>query len=59
LSAVKLAGDPNNPMRIREDANTVELRAEIMKRLADLADDRVIGLASLAVAEVPDDGSAD
>jgi hypothetical protein len=38
LSAMKLAGDPNDPMRIRDDASTEELRAELMKRLAELAD---------------------
>jgi hypothetical protein len=31
LSAMKLAGDPNNPVRIRDDASIEELRAEMMK----------------------------
>ena len=30
LSAVKLAGDPNSPLRIRDDASADEIRAEIM-----------------------------
>jgi hypothetical protein len=33
LSAVRLAGDPNNPLRVRDDATAEELRAEIMRRL--------------------------
>ena len=31
LSAVNLAGDPNNPVRFKDDATTDELRAEIMR----------------------------
>jgi len=31
LSAVKLAGDPNNPARFKNDASIEELRAEVMK----------------------------
>ena len=37
LSAVKLAGDPNNPARIKDDATADELRAELMKRLEILS----------------------
>ena len=46
LSAVKLAGDPNNPLRIKDDATADELREEIMRRLAVLCDHlpRQIGL---------------
>jgi hypothetical protein len=33
LSAMKLAGDPNNPVRIRDDATLEELRAEMHKHL--------------------------
>ena len=33
LSAVKLAGDPNNPARFKDDATADELRAEVMRRL--------------------------
>ncbi len=36
LSVVKLAGDPNNPLRIREDATAEELRAEVMRHIARL-----------------------
>ena len=43
LSAMKLAGDPSNPVRFKDDATADELRAELMKRLrilvsADLID---------------------
>jgi hypothetical protein len=34
--AAKLAGDPNNPVRIKDDAIADELRAEIMSKLAIL-----------------------
>ncbi len=37
LSAVKLAGDPNNPARIPDNATIEELRAEVMKHLERLA----------------------
>ena len=33
LSAVKVAGDPDNPFRFDDNATADELRAEIMKRL--------------------------
>ena len=33
LSAVKLAGDPNNPVRFKDDATADELREEVMRRL--------------------------
>lgn len=36
LSAVKLAGDPNNPMRLKDAATVDELRAEIMRRMGEL-----------------------
>jgi hypothetical protein len=35
LSAVKLAGDPNNPVRFKDDATADELRAEMMRRIAE------------------------
>jgi hypothetical protein len=35
LSAMKLAGDPNNPVRIRDDATADELRAEITLHIDD------------------------
>ena len=47
LSAVKLAGDPNSPLRIRDDASADEIRAEIMKRLAILTSAGLIDLQAL------------
>src|SRR5271168_4304855 len=38
LSAVKLAGDPNNPVRFKDDATAEELRAEMMRRIAEMRD---------------------
>ena len=46
LSAVKLAGGPNNP-RFKEDATADELRAEIMRRLGVLTEAGVIDLTAL------------
>ena len=37
LTAIKLAGDPNNPLRMLDTATTEELKAEIMKHLKILA----------------------
>ena len=42
LSAVKLAGDPNNPVRFKDDATADELREEIMRRLSELQEAGVI-----------------
>jgi hypothetical protein len=53
LSAVKLAGDPNNPVRLGEDASIEELRAQVMKHLTVLAP--VLGLERLMA---PDNGIA-
>jgi hypothetical protein len=47
LSAVKLAGDPNNPVRFKDDATAEELRAEIMRRIAELRDAGIIDLTAL------------
>jgi hypothetical protein len=47
LSAVKLAGDPNNPARFKDDATADELRAELMKRIAILQDAGLIDLKAL------------
>ena len=47
LSAVKLAGDPNNPVRFNDNATADELRAEIMKRIATLQDAGLIDLQAL------------
>ena len=55
LSAVKLAGDPNNPARFKDDATADELREEIMKRLKILVS---AGLIDLKALPVPDGGLA-
>jgi hypothetical protein len=47
LSAVKVAGDPNNPVRFKDDATADELRAEMMRRIAELRDAGVIDLTAL------------
>jgi hypothetical protein len=47
LSAMKLAGDPNNPVRFKDDATAEELRDEIMRRVALLRDDGLIDLEAL------------
>jgi hypothetical protein len=49
LSAMKLAGDPNNPVRIRDDASMEELRAEMMHHLGILIDGGLIDLEALPV----------
>jgi hypothetical protein len=53
LSAMKLAGDPNNPTRFKDDATADELRAELMKRLEIL---RSAGLIDLQALPAPSDG---
>jgi hypothetical protein len=53
LTAVKILGDPNNPVHFRDDATAEELRAEIMKRLEILIS---AGLIDLAALPVPSDG---
>jgi hypothetical protein len=55
LSAVKLAGDPNNPARFNDNATADELRAEIMKRLAVLTS---AGLVDLQALPAPKGGIA-
>ena len=47
LSAMKLAGDPNSPVRFKDDATADELREEVMRRLGILAEAGVIDLAAL------------
>src|SRR6478736_192523 len=54
LSAVKLAGDPNNPARFKDDATADELRAEIIKRLTALSE---AGVLDLTAVPVPEDGT--
>jgi hypothetical protein len=44
---MKLAGDPNNPVRIKDDATADELRAEIMEKLAIIRDAGIIDLEAL------------
>jgi hypothetical protein len=51
LSAVKLAGDPNNPVRFRDDATAEELRAEMMRRIAELSEAGIIDLQALPLAK--------
>ena len=47
LSAMKLAGDPNNLARFTDDSTAEELRAEIMQHIAELADRGVLDLQAL------------
>jgi hypothetical protein len=47
LSAVRLAGDPNNPLRFKDDATADELREEIMRHLGVLVDGGVLDLGEL------------
>jgi hypothetical protein len=47
LSAVKLAGDPNNPLHIPDDASADELRAEIMRHIGILVQGGVLDLEEL------------
>ena len=51
LSAAKLAGDPNNPLRVFDNASADELRAETMRRIAVLRDAGLIDLEALPVPE--------
>jgi hypothetical protein len=52
LSAVKLAGDPNEPVHSKDDASAEELRAEIERRLNVLQEAGILELKPLAAAEV-------
>jgi len=47
LSAVKLAGDPNNPLHIRDDATADEVRAEIMRHIGILVQGGILDLEEL------------
>jgi hypothetical protein len=47
LSAMKLADDPNNPVRIRDDATLEELPAEMIKHLGILIEGGLIDLEAL------------
>ena len=53
LSAVKLAGDPNNSVPFKDDASAEELREEIMRRLEILTS---AGLINLQALPAPSDG---
>jgi hypothetical protein len=62
LSAVKLAGDPNNPLGVKDDATLEELKAEVMKhleRLAPVLDLEALVASSDGVAtpDVPEGGA--
>jgi hypothetical protein len=47
LSAVKVAGDPNNPVRFKDDATAEELRAEMTRQIAELSEAGIIDLTAL------------
>jgi hypothetical protein len=49
LSAMKLAGGTNNPVRFKDDATADELRKEVMRRLGVLHEAGVIDLKALPV----------
>jgi hypothetical protein len=55
LSAMKLAGDPNNPARFKDNATADELRAELTKHLTRLTE---AGILDLQALPVPDYGIA-
>jgi hypothetical protein len=46
---MKLAGEPNNPMRVWDNASVAELHAEIMRHLGILVEGGVIDLEALPV----------
>jgi hypothetical protein len=51
LSAMKLAGDPNNPVPFKDDATADELRAEVMRYIARLSEAGIIDLETLPSPE--------
>ena len=59
LAAIKLAGDPNNPLRMLDSASKDELKAEIIKHLRILAPvlelDNIPELRGLALANASGD----
>ena len=55
LSAMKLAGDPNSPVRFKDDASAAELREEIMRRIVVLHE---AGLIDLKALPLPNGGIA-
>jgi hypothetical protein len=56
LSAMRLAGDPNNPVHFKDDATAEELRAEIERRLNILQEAGILDLTAVPNPEEPDDG---
>ena len=44
---MKLAGDPNNPLHIRDDATADEVRAEIMRHIGILVQGGILDLEEL------------
>jgi hypothetical protein len=48
---MKLAGDPNKPVRIKDDATLQELREEIMRHLRVPVDGGVLDLEELLAAK--------
>ena len=53
LSAMKLAGDPNNPVRFKDDATADELRKEVMRRLEVLTEAGILDLTALPAPKRP------
>jgi hypothetical protein len=52
LSAMKLAGDPNNPVRmLSEDATADELREEVNKHIVRLDDAGVLDLEAMLASK--------
>jgi hypothetical protein len=51
----QLAGDPNNPLRVYDNASTEELRAEIVKHIGILTN---AGILDLEALQVPNGGIA-
>ena len=56
LSAMRLAGDPNNPVHFKDDATAEELRAEIERRLNILQEAGILELTAVPNPEEPHDG---
>jgi hypothetical protein len=50
---MKLAGDPNNPVRIKDDATPAELREEILRPLGTPVEGGVIDPETLPARKVP------
>jgi hypothetical protein len=48
---VKLAGDPDNSLRVWDNATADELRAEMMRRIAELSEAGIIDLQALPLAK--------